>query len=77
MWNQFPIKNLLIDSLLKPIVESTYLFGRISQLLGDFSFTRNKFLAEYNSFFVTPFSSFIWQPSDNTVCNNVEHNTML
>jgi len=24
-WNQFPIKNLLIDSLLTPIVESTYL----------------------------------------------------
>ena len=25
-WNRFPIKNLLIDSLLTPIVESTYLF---------------------------------------------------
>jgi len=24
-WNRFPIKNLLIDSLLTPIVESTYL----------------------------------------------------
>jgi len=24
-WNRFPIKNLLIDSLLKPILESTYL----------------------------------------------------
>jgi len=24
-WNRFPIKNLLIDSLLPPIVESTYL----------------------------------------------------
>jgi len=24
-WNQFPIKNVLIDSLLTPIVESTYL----------------------------------------------------
>jgi len=23
-WNRFPIKNLLIDSLLTPIVESTY-----------------------------------------------------
>jgi len=26
-WNRFPIKNLLIDSLLTPIVESTYLNG--------------------------------------------------
>ena len=25
MWNRFPIKNLLIDSLLTPIVENTYL----------------------------------------------------
>jgi len=25
MWNHFPIKNLLIDSLLTPVVESTYL----------------------------------------------------
>ena len=25
MWNRFPIKNLLIDSLLTPIMESTYL----------------------------------------------------
>jgi len=25
MWNRFPIKNLLIDSLLTPIVETTYL----------------------------------------------------
>jgi len=24
-WNRFPIKNLLIDSLLTPIVENTYL----------------------------------------------------
>jgi len=24
-WNRFPIKNLLIDSLLTPILESTYL----------------------------------------------------
>jgi len=24
-WNRFPIKNLLINSLLTPIVESTYL----------------------------------------------------
>jgi len=27
-WNRLPIKNLLIDSLLTPIVESTYLSGR-------------------------------------------------
>jgi len=31
-WNRFPIKNLLIDSLLTPIVESTYLFGRIIEM---------------------------------------------
>jgi len=28
-WNRFPIKNLLIDSLLTPIVESTYLNRRL------------------------------------------------
>ena len=31
-WNRFPIKNLLIDSLLTPIVESTYLSATYVQL---------------------------------------------
>ena len=28
-WNRFPIKNLLIDSLLTPVVESTYLIWKL------------------------------------------------
>jgi len=37
-WNRFPIKNLLIDSLLTPIVENTYLRRNIN----SFKFLQKK-----------------------------------
>jgi len=37
-WNRFPIKNLLIDSLLTPITESAYLVSMMVSLIFPFLF---------------------------------------